>query len=170
MRRLFVILALAVGMLAAVSTAGASTDPLSARGTLVHQHDGYVVTGVVRDAAARVVAVFVGRLIEETTGFNTCLDSIFGCDGGGTCNRLGGTVTVVEIGGARFVDLFVGTFTGGRLVSGICRFPDDPDRYSLAVYAGSGELPDFEFAGTAQQVSPDVLEWSTGSTGFVFLP
>jgi len=73
MRRLFIILAIAIGTLTAVSGANATVLGFSGSGVLVRHADGYIIRGTIRAPDSEgVVATFQGTLIELTTGFNTC--------------------------------------------------------------------------------------------------
>jgi hypothetical protein len=113
--------------LTAVSSAGTADliGPLDSSGVLVRHDDGYIITGTLRDADSHV-ATFHGRLIELTTGFNSCPDLEFSCFFGGntpTCNLLSGELTF-NLGAETFNDEVDNTING-RLKSSLCK--DSPD-------------------------------------------
>jgi integrase len=179
MRRLALILLVAIGIVVSASSASADaslSDVQFASGVLVRHDGGYMILGTARASeSGAVIATIRGQLVERTVGFNTCPDVFFGCQGFGlpTCNLLGGAFTVrftgelLEFDVGFLPDLF-------RLSSHLCQPPRpfSPDSFGLGVYGnvcsfdGGPLCKSFMIFAPARQISPTVFAWS-GSAIFL---
>jgi hypothetical protein len=167
-KRIITIIVAAAALLTLTMSAAAAdpTTAVSASGILVRHDDGYIITGIARDADSHVVGTLHGTLVEQTTGFNSCPDLFMACFFGPppTCNLLGGQVTY-NFQGEKF-DSTVLADVRGRFASSLCRDTNDPTSYRLVVFGWSpnedpSQFPHvFDLIATAQQISPTVLKWS----------
>jgi hypothetical protein len=167
-RRIITVMLLALALLTLTASTAAAESP-SISGVLVRQGDGYIVNG-----ALPGVGSFHGTLTELTTGFNSCpwggttsAFCIFTAPGVPpyNCNLLGGAVTLNFQG--TIYEGFVGPDGLGHYQSSLCRDPDQPTIYDLALYIWStshvppGNFPDIlGLGGSVQQITPTVFKWS----------
>jgi hypothetical protein len=181
MRRLALILLVAIGIVVSASSASADaslSDVQFASGVLVRHDGGYMILGTARASeSGAVIATIRGQLVENTVGFNTCPQFfLVGCPGSGylpTCNLLGGEFTVrftgeqLEFDVGFFPDLF-------RLSSYLCQPPRPfPDSFGLGVFGnvcsfdGGPLCKSFVIFAPARQISPTVFAWSGSASFFV---
>jgi hypothetical protein len=177
-KRIMVIAAaLALLTLSAASTAEATgLHSVSGSGVLVRHDDGYLIAGTLRDADSNVIGTIHGTLVEQTTGFTSCLFLGFASEACGSipgippyaCNLLSGAVTL-NLRGTQY-DAYVDTDFFARIASSLCEvYANDATTLRMALFMWSEshtlppEFPDlFElFPASAQQISPNVWKWSS---------
>jgi hypothetical protein len=170
-KRMIMIIVAAFALLAVTGSAAAALPTWeSASGVLVRHDDGYIITGTLRDADLQVVGTINGRLVERTTGFNSCPllgSNAFNCVSPFgvpmfACNLLGGEVRL-NFQGTEYDTVVSTDHIEARVISALCK-TDDPTIYGLWLFMWTtSAFPDVftPVFARVEQISPNVWEWSS---------